>query len=255
MRYHQFINNLERKGAPAVSSDVPATVFGLAAAATAFFPPETLWTKVAVIGAFVALSVAFLYLKHRENAAQEATLHALQKSVDDLVNDLRERDRQVLELQQTGRPKPLLLLEYDCDFEQTPEKPFIVRNVGNLPALNVAISPIQIEGHEATFDPVPNIPADAAVERLPDREDQGIFFRHRIRDLLDKAWHKNRWLPALPLSKPEIEKLFDQPLTFSLTVTYLDPSGQEHRGEFELVYIYFAARAFVRLVAPSPRAG
>jgi hypothetical protein len=142
--------------------------------------------------------------------------------------------------------RPIVVVEFECNFEENPEKPFTLRNPSPHPAFGVRISVIAYGDMSAEFELVPTLEGHSSREVMPDLPSQGLFFRNRLRPMLDKAWHETRWLPAQQLSKPEIEELFDQPVVFPFTVTYTSASRQEYVEHFELVYVYFAASAFVR---------
>jgi len=161
-----------------------------------------------------------------------------------------------LALEEIGKPahaaarvdtvRPIVVIEFECNFEETPEQPFIVCNPSPHSAFGVRLSVISYGDMSAEFEIIPTLEGRSNREVMPDLPSQGLFFRNRLRPLLDKAWHETRWLPALQLPKPEIEKLFDQPVVFPFTVTYTSALRQEYVEHFELTYIYFAARAFVR---------
>jgi hypothetical protein len=142
-----------------------------------------------------------------------------------------------------------VVLEYDCNFEETPEKPFTLNNASALPAYEVQVSSIEYGGDRAEFEVVATIDAHSRAEVMPDRANEGLIFRGRLRILLDKIWHEQRWLPSQNVSREEIEQLFDSPIVLPLTVTYRGLDRKTYVDQFELVYIYFAARAFVRFPA------
>jgi hypothetical protein len=142
--------------------------------------------------------------------------------------------------------RPIVVLEYEVNFEETPEKPFALHNVSATPAFEVQISSITYAGDSAEFDLVPRVEAHESRNVMPDLPHEGLVFRWRLRPLLDKAWHEQRWLASQGLPREKIEELFDQPIVLPITVTYRGAIRETYVEQFELVYIYFAATAFVR---------
>jgi len=171
-------------------------------------------------------------------------LHSWKEEAEEAA--LREMGRPSTASPQATISRPVVVLEYEVNFEETPEKPFALHNVSAIPAFEVQISSITYAGETAEFELVPRVEAHESRNVMPDLPHEGLVFRRRLRPLLDKAWHEQRWLASQGLPREKIEELFDQPIVLPIIVSYRGATRETYVEQFEVVYIYFAATAFVR---------
>lgn len=171
-------------------------------------------------------------------------LHAWKTEAEESA--LNEIGRPTAGVPQATNSRPVVVLEYDCNFEETPEKSFTLNNVSAAPAYEVQITTIEYDNDRVEFEMVATLGRHARTDVMPDLVNEGTFFRRRLRLLLDKIWQEQRWLPAQILPKDEVEKLFHNPIVLPVTVSYRGGDRNTHVDQFELVYVYFAARAFIR---------
>jgi len=128
---------------------------------------------------------------------------------------------------------PFVLVDYVVDFKRDPQKKtrgLLLRNSGDGPAFNVAVSAIRAPtGNSASFQVLPILFADAPQEVLAEVEGMGPVFAHNLAEVLHDHYEATRTVHGF--------KVLFQPISIPLTVTYENGQGRAFRSEHVIEYV------------------